>query len=416
MVGAALAAAPATSAAAPTASNGARVQSWATGFDYNGKTRIGPVGLAFDDAQQLYVTAQHLYRFGPEGGPAAAHQVSSAPIGTLATGVTWGNDGRLYAARHDYGPGDVVELNPADGSVVRVVASGLQCPTALVTDPVTGDLFFSTVNCGHSIERISDPAGASPRVTRFVRRLTVDGLTFGPDGELYAAHDPDGDGRTVSVIEGPGSSRHGKRSALATVDNADGIALGRSISGGPPPFLVVNRTDGTITKVDLQAPDAPQTDLVSGGSRGDLTAVGADGCLYATQTDRVLKVSNADGTCQVDATSAAGKPLEHGLLPTRSAALGRAAKRCAPNRHLAIGLRFRSGRLRSATVYLGSRRVARIRGRALRRPVRVRGLPAKSFTVTIRATTRSGRKLVRRTRYSACGKQVLAKKRGSRRR
>lgn len=39
------------------------------------------------------------------------------------------------------------------------------------------------------------------------------------------------------------------------------------------------------------------TDAVTGGSRGDFLTVGQDGCLYATQTDRVLKVTNADGTC-----------------------------------------------------------------------------------------------------------------------
>ena len=282
-------AAPVGAGAAATAHDGARVQTFARGFDFDRTTRIGPVGVAFDHDGSMLVTARHVYRFGPDGGRAEDHRMTADPLAGLATGLAWGLDGRLYAARHDFGPGDVVELDPHNGSVLRVVAAGLECPTALATDPATGDLFFSTVACGHSIGRIFDPSGAAPRVRTFQSRLEVDGLTFGPDGELYAAHDPDRQGRTISVID----VRRGRRTALATVRHADGIALGRpAVARDAPPFLVVNRTDGVITKVDLQAPGAPQTDIVTGGSRGDLVAAGDDGCLYATQTDSVLRVTN----------------------------------------------------------------------------------------------------------------------------
>src|SRR6059036_4075657 len=59
----------------------------------------------------------------------------------------------------------------------------------------------------------------------------------------------------------------------------------------------INRNGGIITKVDLTTTPPTFTDIFTGGSRGDFAAVGPDGCLYATQTDRVIKVSNADGTC-----------------------------------------------------------------------------------------------------------------------
>jgi hypothetical protein len=39
------------------------------------------------------------------------------------------------------------------------------------------------------------------------------------------------------------------------------------------------------------------SNIFTGGTRGDFVAVGPDGCLYATQTDRILLVTNADGTC-----------------------------------------------------------------------------------------------------------------------
>lgn len=43
---------------------------------------------------------------------------------------------------------------------------------------------------------------------------------------------------------------------------------------------------------------------MTGGSRGDFSAVGPDGCLYATQTATVIKVTNADGTCSFAPTVA----------------------------------------------------------------------------------------------------------------
>ena len=63
------------------------------------------------------------------------------------------------------------------------------------------------------------------------------------------------------------------------------------------PFAFANRVDGIITKVDLTTNPATLTSIVTGGTRGDFATVGFDGCLYATQTDRILKVTNADGTC-----------------------------------------------------------------------------------------------------------------------
>lgn len=419
-------AALACAAAAPgahafTAQHGAAATAFATGFDSIPGKGIGPVGLAFDTSRRLDVVAlEHLYRFGPAGGRAADARVSTRPISKLTTGLTFGKDGRLYAAGYTGDRvGAVVELDASDGSVLRTVAAGLPCPTALATDPLSGDLFVSTVGCGRVIVRIADPASARPQVSAFLSGLAVDGLTFAPDGTLYIAHEPDGVGATISAVAGTNARRPGERRPLASVSHADGIALGApDAPGGPVPFLVVNRIDGVVTKVDLRSAAQPQTDLVVGGSRGDLIAVGPDGCLYATQTDSVLKVTNADGSCRP--SSGAGvdgpggpsgleAPLEHGLLPTQVAA-SLTPRRCSSKHRIRVRLGFRGVRLRSARVYLDGRRVRTVRGRALRRPVRLRGLPARAFTVTVRARTRGGRTRVRRTRYSACGRRVLSRR------
>ncbi|HEU4657675.1 MAG TPA: hypothetical protein VFR97_09130 [Capillimicrobium sp.] len=415
----------ASSAEGYVAGNGAAASDFATGFEFSADRRVGPVGVAFDRSGQLYVSAlAHLYRFGPDGGRAADARVSVAPAGRALTGLTFGADGRLYAARlTGQTMGDVVELDPANGAVRRIVAAGIPCPVGLATHPLTGALYVSTVACGDDVRRIEDPGSIVPRTSVVLSGLAVDGLTFAPDGTLYLAHEPDAGGATISAL-GP----NGSRRALASVPNADGVALGvPEPAGSAIPFLVVNRTDGVVTKVDLRDATHPQTDLVVGGSRGDLIAVGADGCLYATQTDRVLKVTNADGSCRL-VPSGGGGPgggsgvgwgdgqgaapdvpvpaLEGGLIPTAVSATS-TARGCSPKRAIKVSLRFKGRKLRRASVSVAGRHVRTVKGRALQRPLKLRRLPNRAFTVKVRAKTRGGRSYVRSTRYSACGRTVL---------
>lgn len=397
-----------------TAQNGAAATPFASGFDAD-QRGIGPAGVAFDPSGRLFVGAlRNLFSFGPSGGSAdSSALVNRSPYSRNLSGLAFGVDGRLYAGRYTRtGTGDVVELDPRDGSIVRVVAADQPCPLALAVDPLTGDLLFSNAECGKSILRISRPASDTPSVSTFVAGMFVDGLTFAPDGTLYAAHEPDASGATISAIAGPGQAEPGTRRPLAAVPHPDGVAVGSpSGSGsGSAPFIVVNRTDGVITRVDL--PSGRQTDLVRGGSRGDLIAVGPDGCLYATQSTSVLKVTNADGTCRPGDTPAPGAPptsnppLGSGLLPT-SATVRNVVKRCAVTRRLRLRVQIRGLRLRSARVYVGARRVKTLRGRALNRRLLLRHLPARKFTVVIRARTRGGRSRVKRITYGACGRKVL---------
>ncbi len=83
-----------------------------------------------------------------------------------------------------------------------------------------------------------------------------------------------------------------------------------------------------------------------------------------------------------------------GLPPTR---------RCASRRHFVIRLKAPRGkRLRSARVYVNGKRVRVIRGRRLRARIDLRGLPKKTVTVRIVATTRSGRRFADMRRYHTC--------------
>jgi hypothetical protein len=70
------------------------------------------------------------------------------------------------------------------------------------------------------------------------------------------------------------------------------VAQGYVLAGGinVSNNLFVNTWHGNLIRIDTNNGNAVST-VASGGSRGDFVTVGADGCLYATQSDRVEKMS-----------------------------------------------------------------------------------------------------------------------------
>jgi hypothetical protein len=403
------------------------VASFASGFP--AVNRVGPTGITLDGAGSVFV-ADHgnLYRFGSGGGTAATHVLNSSKVFRLF-GLAFGRSGQLYAARWTGGrAGELVELDPGDGSFVRTVATGLTCPGAVAVDPLSGDVFVSELSCANKVVRVS-----SGHVSTYVSGIAADGLTFGRDGTLYVAHDPDADGNTISAVTGTDSAHPGTRTGLAAISNADGIALAAADSaGGGPAFLVVNRRNGAITRLELDGSGTTH-DLMTGGSRGDFVAAGPDGCLYATQSDSVLKVTNANGSCRDDdaltptptgaATgggsggSAGSGPrgLGGGLAPTSVAS---ASSACPANRRIIVRYDPRwkpphhRARVRRARIYVKGHYNRTVSGRALRRRrgVTVRRLPALPFRLTIRVNTKRGNRVVVARRYGRCAGTVVKPK------
>lgn len=283
-------------ALASTAGPGYAVSDYATGFPNSGTDGIGPLGLAFDGPSttaNLYVMDYingFLYKFAPGGGVAGpGTRVNSTPISAAPDGIAFSLDfAHLYVARQ--AAGDLLEISPANGTIIRTVATGLPAATGLATDPLSGDLFVSEVGAG-PVVRVNPTTGAK---TAYASVNGIDGLTFDPrDGTLYGAHQ----NTDVAVIDRSGGVSF--ISPGSSVSSLDGIALAASRVPGQPPFLFVNQNNGTIHKIDLTT-TVPTTSLVmSGGTRGDFTTVGPDGCLYATQTAAVVKVTNADGSCSL---------------------------------------------------------------------------------------------------------------------
>jgi len=79
------------------------------------------------------------------------------------------------------------------------------------------------------------------------------------------------------------------------------------------------------------------------------------------------------------------------------------SRRCVSRRSFRIRLRVpRKRKVRSATVYVGRKRVAVRRGKRLTSPVDLRGLPKGRFKVTIKLRLRNGRTLTSHRRYRTC--------------
>ncbi len=253
---------------------------------------IGPVGLAFDATNHLWVMDYSnglLYKFDGSGGVAdAAHQITvgASPWGPgNAAGIAFSKSGRLYVALQRSNRVDEVSLT--DGQIVRTVASA-GCATGIATDPASGDLVV-TDPCPGPSTRIHDPDSPTPVVSQQMWPYWSDGLSFVPDGSIwstyygnYLVHVVNGSptDETVYVPGGPDGT------AVSTVDGA----------------VFANTNAGTVVRFDTAT--HVQTNIFSGGSRGDFSTVGPDGCLYITQTDRIVRISDDHGGCPFAPTTA----------------------------------------------------------------------------------------------------------------
>lgn len=371
---------------------------------------IGALGVAMDAADDLwFVDGGQLY-VATKGTTRATglRPVGSSTAASGVVGLAFGKDGSLYATRQtSRSRGDIVALDQSTGGIERVIAAGVPCPKGLAVDPVSGDIFFST-ECGQGIRRVTQ-AGSS---VLFADVLDADGLTFGNDGTLYVAHAADPDGSTVAAVAGLTTPQPGVVRPLAAVPTADGIGVARSAPGAPPSFLVVNRNDGKLTRIDLVGAFPTTTDLFTGGSRGDFVAVDSAGCLYATQSAEILRVTNADGRCGSSDPITTG--LGGGLLsttvlirPAGSALIATApisAAACGPTRRVTLRLRRRGGvRLVAVAIYLRGRKLAAVRApHRVPATITLSRLPAGRFTLRIRALTSTGRRIDVSRRFAAC--------------
>jgi hypothetical protein len=199
-----------------------------------------------------------------------------------------------------------MELDPITGAVIRTVVTFNADGKGLAVDPLSGDLFVSLPFDG--IKRILNYSSGMATLVPYASG-DIDGFTFAVDGTIYGASG----GGAVARITGTNSVTPGVVTILTYLNYPDGIGIEPNPADATKPFLYVNRNDGIITRIDTSAITTPPmspcgnacTDIYTGGSRGDFVTVGPDGCLYATQSERVIKLTKADGTCGLTTVSQA---------------------------------------------------------------------------------------------------------------
>jgi LPXTG-motif cell wall-anchored protein len=291
-------------------------QDFVTGL---GGCSIGPVGTRVESTRVFVVDLCNatLYRFPAGGGDASDLGVGSAANG-FDGGIT--KLGSVYygviQTGSDAGVWTFDPTTLAKGTLVVSSPGGFL--RDIVADAVTGEIWASTSG---GIYRMN-PTSSTPTLATVVAGVDADGLGISGDGKtIYAAeldqsvHGYDATtGAEVLDVSIPGG--HGV-DGIATTQNGD---------------IFVNANDGTIERID-HATHAV-TVVASGGSRGDFVTVGPDGTLYATQSDRVVKLTPS---IFIPAPTPAPTPT-HAPSPTPTATLPVTGSATGPIAAVAIGV------------------------------------------------------------------------------
>jgi uncharacterized protein (TIGR03437 family) len=215
------------------------------------------------------------------------HPPASLPAAATGSGCGMTNhpDGFLYLNTSS----GVQRLDPNTGAAVATI--GPQGNSyGIVVDPQTNHLVYPASGCnGSSSCRLItlDPSnGSSQTLGTFTSSVgafeDVDGIAFDPTGNYIIVA-----GRTgVFPQDTPYLLLLTRTATLVQQLPAghfpDGVGFHQN-----PPYIIANNNDGTISRLDFPSGDLRQTPvetvIASGGFRGDLTGVNADGCFYVTQ-------------------------------------------------------------------------------------------------------------------------------------
>jgi hypothetical protein len=271
---------------------------------------VGPIGLAFDSSDHLLISdavTLGLYSVGPAGSP------DPQPISTntVQGGLTFAKTGQLFGVQ--YQAGNLVQIDPSTGTIVRQLnppGTSYPCIFGLTTDPVSGDLFFSEPDSGGvcpgstTITRVENPTSPDPTFTTYLdlASASADGLAFGPGGSLYAVIQSGtlGCATRISGTAIAGSPSVTRLACITGPGDLAGIdALTVSARPHGEPTLYIGGPTGTIWSINQSVTPATVTAVVTGGTAVDALTVGPDGCLYATQSTTIVKVTRTDGNCSL---------------------------------------------------------------------------------------------------------------------
>lgn len=245
-----------------------------TGSFFMGGVAFAPDGDPLVD--QCAGSGSPLHRFDAQGVGPVVHGTNLHPETTQPSnagcGLTNHPDGTLYTNTS----GGVVNLDASTGAVLRGPFGAGGNALGIAPDPLTGNLVY--VGSNGTILFVNQAFTASGVFSTVTTGNFVDGIFFDPTGTyLFLANRSPAFRLTILRRDGT-LVQH-----VPMTSEPDGI----SFHAVAPKFVITNNTDGTITRFDFPGDDftkPPALSLfASGGFRGDLSQVGADGCVYITQ-------------------------------------------------------------------------------------------------------------------------------------
>jgi hypothetical protein len=251
-----------------------------------------------------------IYQTALAGGAVSSANLLSTLTPALG-GLVYGKDGNVYATLGGEG-GEIIQVNPTTGAMVRVVASGLTCPGGLAVDPLSGDLFFDDECYGGgsddpSVFRVIDPANTDPsRPTSVVVYATLattpnGGMAFAPNGTLFAVSGYYvSDTAQVEQISATNSPTVAV-TPLTGITSDFAVAIGATNSDGSAQSLIVEPA-GVLSEIPIVTPGAAV--VLATGSPG-VGVTGPDGCQYSAHYDTIYRLASSSGSCTFAPTSPA---------------------------------------------------------------------------------------------------------------
>lgn len=305
----------------PTAAAGYALTPFANGFFtqnlFFGNVNWGCSGASnptFNTTNSVYVAnfaSGDLFQFGLDGGVVSTGNKLSN-LGLTLGQPTFGKDGRLYATHGattgNFTTGNIVEIDPVTGAQLRVIAANLTCPSSLSVDPLSGDLFFDNACTGAgsdnpSLFRVRNPGGATPTVEVYATLPTTMGngaISFAPDGSIYVVINYFGN-PSAPIVRVSGTDQPSPTiTILPGITSNYWVTVGEVNPDGSAKSLIVLAPSG-LALVDLTTNTS--TPLTNGGIGSGV--IGPDGCLYATATDTIYKLTPSSGGCGFAATNPA---------------------------------------------------------------------------------------------------------------
>jgi kumamolisin len=280
----------------------------------------GATDAAFDvdgNAFIAHAPTGALYRFGPDGGSATVPLANN--LGPSLHTPVFGREGHLYSAHSattgNFFTGDIVEIDPVTGTVVRQLATNLTCPGGLAVDPLSGDLFFTDICFGAGADnpalfRLTDPAGTDPdRPTAVVTYATLprtpNGLVaFAPNGTIYVATGYTDPVPAVVKVSATNASQPPTVETVADVPSIYWVNVGASAPDGSARSLIVLQPGSgpaaDLNVVDLTTDPPAVTTIAHNLGSG---TIGPDGCLYSATADTIYRLTPESGLCDFAATN-----------------------------------------------------------------------------------------------------------------